>query len=337
MVITALDGPDQARLADVDEPTPADGEVRVRLRASAMNHLDLWATRGIPGVRYAFPFVLGADGAGVIDAVGGGVDPERVGEEVVINPVVSCGRCSRCAAGERMLCRQFGMLGEHRNGTHAEAVTLPAVAAVTKPPTLSFTDAAAGGVVYATAFRMLFTKARVVPGEVCLIHGIGGGLASAALQLARAAGLVCVVTSSDDAKLAHARSIGAAHTVNYRTADVVSTVREAVGGVDVIIDSVGAGVWEASFRLLNANGRLVNCGATRGRDGSVPIGHLFWRQLEVLGSTMASDGEFRRALDAVVANGLSPLIDRVVALDQAPDALRWLASGAQFGKIVVAR
>jgi NADPH:quinone reductase-like Zn-dependent oxidoreductase len=260
-----------------------------------------------------------------------------MGEDVVVNPVLSCGICPRCAAGERPLCRRFGMLGEHRNGTHADAVAIPAASAVPRPALLSETAAAAGGVVYATAYRMLFTKARAIAGEVCLIHGIGGGFATAALQMAHAAGLTCVVTSSDDAKLERARALGAQHVANYRTGDVVADVRAAVGAVDIVIDSVGAAVWEASFRLLAAGGRLVNCGATGGRRGEVPIAHLFWRQLEVLGSTMATDAEFAAALAFVVRENLRPVVDREVALEEAPAALLALERGEQFGKIVVTR
>jgi len=337
VAILSLAGPAGSALHELPDPLPGAGEVRVRLAASALNHLDLWATRGIPGVEYRFPFVLGADGAGFIDAVGPGVSADRIGEEVVLNPVLSCGSCDVCVAGERPLCRRFGMLGEHRDGTHAELVVVPGVGAVLKPAALSFEAAAAGGVVYATAWRMLFGKGRALPGQVCLIHGIGGGLATAALQLARTAGLVCVVTSSDDEKLARATALGAEHAVNYRTADVVDAVRQAVGAVDIVIDSVGAPVWEASFRLLRSGGRLVNCGATGGRHGQVPIAHLFWRQLEILGSTMASDGEFRAALAGVEANGLTPVVDRTVALHEVPAALASLERGEQFGKIVVTR
>jgi NADPH:quinone reductase-like Zn-dependent oxidoreductase len=229
------------------------------------------------------------------------------------------------------------MLGEHRDGTHADRVVLPAVGAVRLPDGLEARDAAAGGVVYATAFRRLFTKARARPGDVCLIHGVGGGVGTAALQLAVAAGLEVIVTSSDEGKLARARELGAAHGVDYRRDDVVARVREAVGAVDVVVDSVGGEVWEPSFRVLRNGGRLVNCGATAGRTGTVPIPHLFWRQLEVLGSTMASDGEFRQALQAVVANGLRPVIDREVPLEDVPAALAALARGEQFGKIVVTR
>ena len=322
---------------ELPDPEPGPGEVRVRLRASALNHLDLWAMRGIPGVEYRFPFVLGADGAGEIDAVGPGVDAARIGEEVVVNPVLSCGRCAHCVAGERPLCRRFAMLGEHRDGTHAELVVLPDVGAVPRPPGLDARDAAAGGVVYATAYRMLFTKARARPGDVCLIHGVGGGVGTAALQLAVRAGLEVVVTSSDPRKLERARELGAAHGFNYAESDIVADVRAAVEAVDIVVDAVGGDVWPASFRLLRNGGRLVNCGATAGREGIVPVPHLFWRQLEVLGSTMASDGEFRQALDAVVRNDIRPVIDREVPLDGVPEALQALARGDQFGKIVVTR
>jgi NADPH:quinone reductase-like Zn-dependent oxidoreductase len=337
LVIEDTDGPQSARVAEVPEPEAGPGEVRVALAVSALNHLDLWATRGIRGVEYRFPFILGADGAGVIDRVGSGVSDTRIGQEVVINPVLGCGHCRRCLVGERMLCREFAMLGEHRDGTHADYVAVPAACGVPTPTGIALADAAAGGVVYATAYRMLFTKARVLPGEVCLIHGIGGGLAIAALQLASTAGLECVVTSSSDHKLERARALGAVHTVNYRRGDLVADVRAAVGAVDVVIDSVGASTWPASLRLLGANGRLVNCGATSGNEAVIDIRHLFWRQLEVLGSTMASDAEFARALDLVARRGLRPVIDRTVRLEDAPAALLALEAASQFGKIVVTR
>jgi NADPH:quinone reductase-like Zn-dependent oxidoreductase len=337
IAITATDGPTAAALHELPTPDPGPGEVRIALAASSLNHADLWASRGQPRIERRFPFILGIDGAGTIDAVGAGVSESQIGEEVVLNPILSCGRCARCAAGERMLCRTFRMIGEHVDGTHADAICVPAVCAVPRPAELDAATAAAGATVYATAYRMLFGKGRLAPGERVLIHGIGGGLALAAMQLAQTAGAICVVTSSDEGKLARARALGADHAVNYRTGDLVAEVRAAIGAADVIIDSVGASVWEASFRLLAENGRLVNAGAAGGDRGQVPIVHLFWRQLEVIGSSMASDGEFRRALGFVVANGLEPVIDRTVPLEGVPDALLALDRGEQFGKIVVGR
>ncbi len=337
IAIIGADGPESASLHDLPAPEPGPGEVRVALAASSLNHADIWASRGQPRIERRFPFILGIDGAGSIDAVGEGVTDARIGEEVVLNPILSCGRCARCAAGERMLCRTFRMLGEHVDGTHADAVCVPTIGAVPRPPELDAVTAAAGATVYATAYRMLFSKGRLAPGERVLIHGIGGGLALAALQLAKTAGATCVVTSSDDTKLERALALGADHAVNYRQGDLVAAVRSAVGAADVIIDSVGAAVWDASFRLLAENGRLVNAGAAGGDRGQVPIVHLFWRQLEVIGSSMASDGEFRDALRFVVANGLRPVIDRTVPLEGVPEALLALERGEQFGKIAVSR
>ncbi len=190
---------------------------------------------------------------------------------------------------------------------------------------------------FATAYRLLFTRGRLRAGERVLIHGIGGGLATAALQLAKVAGAECAVTSSDDGKLERASKLGADHVVNYRSGDVVREVRAAFGAADVIVDSVGAAVWEASFRVLAPGGRLVNAGATGGDRGAVPIVHLFWRQLELIGTTMASDDEFRRALDLMVAAGQRAVVDRTVALEDVPAALLALERGEQFGKIVVGR
>jgi NADPH:quinone reductase-like Zn-dependent oxidoreductase len=337
IAITATDGPSAAALHELERPQPATGQVRIALAASSLNHADIWASHGQPRVERRLPFVLGVDGAGAIDAVGTGVDEGCIGSDVVVNPVLSCGRCEQCASGERMLCRDFRMIGEHVDGTHAEAICVPAICAVPRPAGLSAEEAAAGATVFATAYRLLYTRGRLRAGERVLIHGIGGGLATAALQLAKVAGAEVAVTSSDDAKLERARALGADHGVNYRSGDVVREVRAAIGAADVIVDSVGAAVWEASFRLLAPGGRLVNAGATGGDRGAVPIVHLFWRQLELIGTTMASDAEFRRALDLMVTSGQRAVVDRTVALEDVPDALLALERGEQFGKIVVSR
>ncbi len=337
IAITATDGPAGAALHELERPEPGPGEVRIALAASSLNHADLWAAHGLPRTERRFPFVLGVDGAGVVDAAGAGVAASRLGEEVVVNPVLGCGACTYCTAGDIMLCRQFRMVGEHVDGTHADAVVVPARCAVPRPPELTALEAAAGATVWATAYRMLFTRARARPAETVLIHGIGGGVATAALQLASAAGMRCVVTSSDDAKLDAARALGAVAGVNYRTADVVPAIRDAVGAVEIVIDAVGPAVWAPSFRVLAAGGRLVTCASGGAAEGTVPAAHVFWRQLELLGSTMASDGEFRAALRAVVANDIRAPVDRVVALADVPVALMALDRGEQFGKIVVDR
>ena len=337
IAITATDGPAAAGLHELPLPEPGPGEVRVQLVASSLNHADLWASHGQPKIERRFPFVLGVDGAGTVDAVGAGVDEARIGCDVVLNPVLSCGICARCVAGERMLCRRFRMIGEHADGTHADAICVPAICAVDRPAELGAEEAAAGATVFSTAYRLLFTRARLLPGERVLIHGIGGGLATAALQLAKLAGAECTVTSSSDAKLERARGLGADHTVNYRSGDVVREVRAGMGAADVVVDSVGGAVWDASFRLLDQGGRLVNAGATGGDRGTVPIVHLFWRQLEIIGTTMATDAEFRRALDLMVSSGQRAVVDRVVPLAEVPEALLALERGEQFGKIVVSR
>lgn len=327
---------DNVRLAvDIPEPEPPAGWVRVRLRAAALNHLDLWTVRGIPGVRYSFPFTLGADGAGVIDAVGAGVDGTRVGEEVTICGTIGCGTCARCLAGERMLCRRFRLLGEHVNGTYAEAVVVPSAAAHAKPGELSWLDSAACNVVFGTAWRMLVTRAEAREGESCLIHGIGGGLGHAALQLAAALGLRTLATSSSDEKLERARTLGADHVVNYRSGDVRQAVRDAFGAVDISIDSVGGPTWETTVPLLATGGRIVNCGATGGSEATLDIRPVFWKGLSILGATMASDADFEQMLAFLVASGVRPVIDHVITLDQIPEALSTLERGEVVGKIVV--
>ena len=235
-----------------------------------------------------------------------------------------------------MLCRNFQMIGEHVDGTHADAICVPAICAVDRTGGADGRGGRGGATVFATAYRLLFTRARLLPGERVLIHGIGGGLATAALQLAKVAGAECAVTSSDDAKLERARALGAdTRSTTVRRRDPRGA--RAMGAADVVVDSVGAAVWEASFRLLEQGGRLVNAGATGGDRGSVPIVHLFWRQLEIIGTTMATDAEFRRALDLMVSSGQRAVVDRVVPLEGVPEALLALERGEQFGKIVVSR
>jgi NADPH:quinone reductase-like Zn-dependent oxidoreductase len=320
---------------DHPEPSPPAGSVRVRVRAAALNHLDLWTIRGIPGVSYAFPFVLGGDGAGIIDAVGGDVDPARIGQEVTLCGTVGCGTCARCRAGERMLCRRFQLLGEHVDGTYADAVCVPSDAAHAKPPELSWIEAAASGVVFGTAWRMLVTRAEAREGETCLVHGIGGGLAHAALQLAHALGLRTLATSSSDAKLERATQLGADHVVNYRTGDVKGAVRAAFGAVDIAIDSVGGPTWESTLPLLATGGRIVSCGATGGSEATIDVRPVFWKGLSILGSTMASDADFDAMLAFLVDHDIRPVIDHVVPLDQVPEALAALEAGGTFGKIAV--
>lgn len=309
----------------------------MRVHAAALNRLDLWVADGVPGVRYQFPHQMGSDGAGTVEAVGPAVEGLAPGDRVLINPGVSCGRCEWCQDGEQPLCPGFGVLGEHRPGTLAERVVVPARNLAPVPDGMGWAEAAALPLATITAWRMLVTRAALRPGETVLIWGIGGGVALAALQVARLAGARVIVTSSSEAKLARALELGADHGINHRTADVSREVRALTGrrGADVVVDSVGRETWEQSLRALARKGRLVTCGGTSGHELALDVRRLFWYQWTILGSTMASDAEFRAVVDVAGRGRLRPLVDTVFPLARWREAFARLAEGAQMGKIVI--
>lgn len=330
-------GPEQLALGVRPQPAVAAGEVVVRLRAAALNHLDLFVLGGMPGVSIELPHIGGADGAGTVAAIGDGVSRWSPGDEVVINPGLSCGRCEFCAGGEESMCVGFRIFGEHLDGTFAEYVRVPATALAAKPAHLSWAEAGAFGLTFLTAWRMLITRARLGAGESVLIHGIGGGVALAALAIARDAGATAIVTSSDDGKLARARELGAAHAINYRSADVAREVRALTGkrGVEVVVETAGLATWMTSLKCAAKGGRIVTCGATTGPNPAEEIRLVFWNQLSILGSTMGSRREWEAMVRAVDAGRLRPVVDRVLPLERGREAYERMLTGDQFGKIVL--
>lgn len=336
LAIEGQEGPSSAKLMDLAAPEAGPGEVVVRIKAAALNHLDLWTVSGSLGIPLDFPYILGADGAGEISAAGEGVKL-RVGSKVIVNPAISCRDCERCRAGEQSECTSFRMLGEHLPGTIAEYVKVPASNVFPFPEHLSFEQAAALGVTFITAYRMLFTKGDLRPGEWVLVTGIGGGLALSLFQLARGVAGRLFVSSSSAAKLERAAAMGADVGVNYREEDVGKAIRAATGkrGVDLVVDSAGGPSLDGSLRSLRQGGRVVIAGATAGREATIDVRRLFWNQLQIIGSTMGSDADVSDMLRAVAGTKLEPVIDRTFTLDQGPEALRLLESGEQFGKIVI--
>lgn len=320
----------------------------VRVRAAALNHLDLWVRRGIPGVEISFPRTLGADGAGELAELGPGAgealaalafdgDPPRPGDAVVLNPGLSCGRCEFCLRGEEGLCIRYRLLGEHRDGTLAELVAVPAANVFPAPAGLSLAERAAFPLVFLTAWRLLLVRGRLRAGETVLIHGAGGGVASAALAIAVDAGARVMATSSSEAKRARALELGAERAAPRGREDVLAAVREWTGkrGVDVVVESVGKATWATSVDAVARGGRIVVCGATTGGDPPALLNRIFWKQVDVLGSTMGSRADVLALLRRFGAGGLRPVIDSVFPLDDAGAALDRLESGAQFGKVVV--
>jgi len=312
-------------------------DVVVALKAAALNHLDLFVLRGLPGLPPAFPHVLGADGAGVVEAIGAAVTRAKPGDRVLLNPGVSCQRCEYCLAGEQSLCATYKLLGEHLPGTFAEAVRVPQWNVHPVPDGVAWADAAAFPLVHLTAWRMLVTRAGVRPGETVLIWGIGGGVALAALAIAKLLGAVAIVTSSSEAKLARARSLGADIALNHAAGDVPKELRRLLGGrgVDVVVDSVGEATWEKSLRALAPGGRLVTCGATTGPRVITDVRRLFWYHQTLMGSTMGNAREFAEIVRLLGSGALRPVVDGVTPLADARRALERMASGEQFGKQVL--
>jgi NADPH:quinone reductase-like Zn-dependent oxidoreductase len=315
-------GPDVLRYEDVPDPEPAAGEVLVRLAAASLNHLDVWVRMGLPSVPK--PRILGADGAGVVAALGAGVDGLTVGERVVINPGIEHGAV-------------IGVIGEHCDGTHCELIAIDAKQVFALDDALSFDQAAAFPLVYETAYRMLVTKAAVQPGEWALIWGIGGGVATAAFEICRALGARTIVTSGSDEKLERAREWGADVAVNHHTGDVVAAVKEATGkGVQIVVESVGEATWARSLAAVAPAGRVVVCGATSGPNPPAALHRFWWKQLTVFGSTMGTREDFLGAYELVRSSRARVHVDGVYPLAEAAEAHRRLEAGEQLGKIVLA-
>lgn len=327
----------QLELLELPDPACEPDEVVVQVKAAALNHLDIWMRKGRSGVSLPLPHVLGSDAAGVVAATGERVAGWKAGDEVVINPGLDCGQCESCLRGQHSECQAFTIVGMGRHGAFAEQVAVPARNLQPRPPHLTWEEAAALPLAYLTAWRMLMTQAQLRAGETVLIHGIGGGVALAALQLASMAGARALVTSSSVDKLARASELGAAHGISYRNTNVAEAVQEyTVGrGVDLVVDTVGASTWPINVEVLRKGGRVVHCGVTSGAHVEANISAIYWKQLSIMGSTMGSHDDFRALLEAVNASGLRPVIDEVFPLAQARAAQERMEQGQQFGKIVL--
>jgi NADPH:quinone reductase-like Zn-dependent oxidoreductase len=314
-------GPEVLRVEEVPDPVAARGQVLVRLRAASLNHLDIWVRKGLPSVPK--PRILGADGAGVVEALGEGVDGIEPGQRVVLNPGMEHGDA-------------ITVIGEHTDGTHAELIAVDDAQVFPLDDSLTFEVAAAFPLVYETAYRMLVTRAAVQAGEWALIWGIGGGVATAAFEICRALGVRTIVTSGDDDKLARAVEWGADVGVNHAKGDVVGAVRETTGkGVDVVVESVGEATWARSLAAVRPTGRVVVCGATSGPNPPAQLHRFWWKQLTVLGSSMGTREDFLGAYDLVRTGRVGVHVDRVYPLSEIRAAHERLEAGAQLGKIVL--
>jgi NADPH:quinone reductase-like Zn-dependent oxidoreductase len=331
-------GVEKLRYEAAPEPTlSGPNDAIVKLKAASLNHIDIWVRRGLTGIEIAFPHILGGDGAGVIAEVGDRVRNIKTGDAVCLYPPSGCGRCEFCLIDREYMCVQLRVLGERENGTYAEYVRAPARNCFPIPPGLSFEQAAAFPLVYITVWRMLVTNAQLKPGERVLILGIGGGVATAALQLAAYIGTHIIVTSSSDEKLEKAKTLGSEHGINYKNADFAKEVRRLTGkrGVDVVVDCVGGDGWIKSLASLAKGGRLVTCGATAGANPPIDMRRIFWNNLKIFGSTLGDRAEFREVLNFMEASRTKPVVDLVFPLGDAAAAQKRLEDGKQFGKILL--
>jgi len=329
-------GPEVVRIEDVPRPAAGPGQVLVRVRAAALNHLDLWVRRGIP-IETTMPHVGGSDVAGVVEEVGEGARGVAVGERVVVDPSLSCGRCEWCASGEVPLCPDYRILGEHTDGGFTELLAVPAANVYRIPDDLSFEAAAALPVSYMTAWRAVLGRGRVRPGEDVLVLGASGGTASAAVQVAKLAGARVFAVTSGAENVARVRALGADVVYDRDDTDFSRQVFQDTGrrGVDVVVENVGEATWKGSVRALVRGGRLVCYGATTGPRGDIDLRVLFWKQVEIIGTTMASRPEFQAMLRAAFRGDLVPVIDSVMPLERAREAHERLEAGGQFGKIIL--
>ena len=330
-------GPEVLQYTERPEPSMKANEVLVEVRACALNHLDVWARQGLPGVEIPLPHLRGTDVAGVVREVGAVVDWVRPGDEVMLQPGVSCGHCRECLRGADNLCPQYDILGYRRDGGYAELLAAPGVNVIPKPNNLSWEEAAALPLVTVTAWHMLVTRAQVKPGEDVLIHAAGSGVGSVAIQIARLHGARVIATASSEEKLEKARALGADEVINYTREDWPREVRRLTGGrgVDIVFEHTGAATWPGSILSLKKDGRLVTCGATSGYDARTDLRQVFYRHLTLLGSFMGSKAELLDAMQFVERGQLRAVVDRAMPLREARRAHELMQDRAQFGKLVL--
>lgn len=329
---------DKIQIGEVNTPTISPNEVLIETKFGALNHLDIFVVRGWPGLTLNMPHVIGADGSGIVKEIGSEVTTLSVGDKITINPGISCGKCEMCLSGQQVFCKQFSILGENKWGTFAQYLKLPEISVLKIPDGFSLEKAAAAPLTFLTAWRMLITQAGIKPNDYVFIHGAGGGVSSAAIQIAKYYGAKVITTTSTSKKMEMAMNLGADHVINYKeTKDYRNQVFELTNkhGIDVVIDNVGQATFPTSIRLLRPGGRLITCGVTSGPLSKINIADIFWKHLEIKGSTMANQGEFRAVMQLVLDGTLNPIIDKVYPLENVREAEEYLSDGNQFGKVLI--
>ena len=330
-------GPEVLKFAEVADPQIKANEVLVEGRACALNHLDVWVRNGLPGIKIPLPHILGNDVAGVVRAVGDLITWVKPGDEVMIQPGVSCGHCVECLAGRDNMCNEHDIIGYRRDGGYAQFLAVPGVNVIPKPKNLDWAEAAALPLVTLTAWHMLIARAQVQPGEDVLIHAAGSGVGSLGIQIARLRGARVITTAGSDEKLAKARDFGADETINYTNDDWPKEVKRLTNGrgVDVVFEHTGATTWPGSIVSLKKGGRLVTCGATSGFEAQTDLRHVFYRHLTILGSMMGSKADLLAAMKFIESGQIRAVVDRTLPLVEARKAHELMEDRTQFGKLVL--
>ena len=330
-------GPDVLLHEDAPDPLISDHDVLIEVRAASVNHLDIFVRRGLAGVKLPLPHIPGGDAAGVIREVGSAVRGLEAGQRVTINPGINCGRCEFCAAGFGSQCLTYHMVGEHIQGSYAELLRIPCHNVLPIPDELSFEDAAAAPLVFLTAWSMMVTKGRIQPGEDVLILGAGAGVGTAAIQIAKMVGCRVFATASSSDKLDRARKLGADILINYEEEKFDRAIRKLTDkrGVDVVVDYIGADTWLQSLRSARRGGRILTCGATTGPTPETDLRHIFYRQLQIIGSTMGSPKDFSDVMKCVFRGQLKPIVDRSLPLAEARHAHELIEARKVFGKLIL--
>lgn len=331
---------DEIRIGEVDNLSISSNEVLIETHFAALNHLDIFVINGWSGLNLKMPHVIGADGSGVVKDIGSEVTTVNVGDRVTINPGISCGKCDFCLSGRQVFCKNFSIKGEHEWGTFAEYFKIPEINVLKVPTAFLLDKAAAAPLTFLTAYRMLTTLGKVKQGDNVFIHGAGGGVSSAAIQIAKHFGAKVIATTSTPEKIAKTRELGADYIINYKeTTDYIKYVYTELTerqGIDIVIDSIGNATLNTSIRLLKPGGQLITCGATSGSVTEIKIANIFWKHLEIKGSTMGNQGEFRNVMKLVFEGKINPIIDKIFPFHQAEEAEIYLNKANQFGKVLLA-
>ena len=337
VVFSQHGGPEVLQYEDVPKPKPGAGEVLIQVKAASINHIDIFLRRGMPGVKVPMPKIVGSDAAGIVSELGTGVSGLSVGQRVTINPGISCGHCEFCAAGFGSQCASWAMVGENRDGAYAEYVAVPAHIVLPIPDSMSFEEAAAAPLVFITAWSMMVGKGNIRPGEDILILGAGAGVGTAAIQIAKMVGCRVFAAASSAEKLQRAKALGADILIDYRADEFDKKIRELTNkrGVDVVVDYVGADTWVRSLRSARRGGRILTCGATTGFAPQTDLRQIFFRQLQVFGSTMGSHRDFLEVMKCIFRGQLKPVIDRVLPLAEAWKGHELIEQRNVFGKLIL--